>query len=61
MEIMNIKELSKYLKVSVSTVRRLILKREIPYYRVSNQLFFNTEIINDWIKNKIQTNSERSI
>lgn len=61
MEIMNIRELSKYLKVSVSTIRRLILKRKIPYYRVSNQIFFNTEIIDNWIRNQIKTNTERSI
>ena len=61
MEIMNIRELSKYLKVSVSTIRRLILKKEIPFYKISSQFFFNKEIINDWIKNQVNSNIERKI
>lgn len=61
MEILNIKETSTYLKVSVSTIRRLILKNEIPFFRISNQIFFNKEIINEWIKKQVELNLERKL
>lgn len=59
MEIMNIKELSDYLKISTSTIRRMIFKSEIPYFRLSNQYFFNRENINNWINSQIETNIQR--
>ena len=59
MEILNIKELSKYLKISTSTIRRMILKKEIPYFQLSNQYFFNKENINNWINNQINSNIKR--
>lgn len=59
MEILNVKETANYLKVSVSTIRRLILKKEIPFFRISNQIFFNKVFLNDWIKEQIQLNIER--
>jgi len=58
MEVLNIKELSKYLKISSSTIRRLISKREIPFYKVSSQYFFNKVSINEWVENKIKNNYE---
>lgn len=58
MEILNVKETANYLKVSVSTIRRLILKKEIPFFRISNQIFFNKVFLNDWIKEQIQLNIE---
>lgn len=56
MEILNIKELSEYLKISTSTIRRMIFKKEIPYFLLSNQYFFNKENINNWINNQIDYN-----
>lgn len=58
MEVLNIKELSEYLKISSSTIRRLIQKREIPYYKISSQYFFNKDSINEWVKNKIEPSIE---
>lgn len=52
MDIMNTKELANYLRISVSTIRRMISKNEIPYFRLSNKIYFNTSIINEWIKNQ---------
>lgn len=56
MEILNIKELSDYLKISSSTIRRMIEKKEIPFFQLSNKYFFNKEIINSWINGKIEKN-----
>lgn len=58
MEVMNLKEVSNYLKVSSSTIRRLISKKEIPFYKVSSQYFFNKVSINEWVENKIKNNYE---
>lgn len=59
MEILNIKELSEYLKISNSTIRRMISNKKIPYFQLSNQYFFNKEIINNWINNQIEFNYQR--
>lgn len=56
MEVMNIKELSEYLKISCSTIRRLIQNKEIPFYKVSAQYFFNKNSINEWIMNQEYNN-----
>lgn len=56
MEIMNIKELSDYLKISSSTIRRLIRKKEIPYFKISSQYFFSKLSINDWISKQVKVN-----
>lgn len=56
MEIMNIKELSEYLKISISTVRRLIQKGEIPFFKISSQYFFSKTAINDWINSQVKVN-----
>ncbi len=62
MEILNTKELSNYLKVSASTIRRLISRNEIPFYKVSNKIFFNKTSINEWIDNQMKNNySERKV
>lgn len=56
MEVMNIKELSQYMKISTSTIRRLIRRNEVPFYKVSSQYFFNKECINEWVKRQIENN-----
>ncbi len=58
MDIMTTKELSEYLRISVSTIRRMIAKNEIPYFRLSNKIYFNTSVVNEWIKNQ-DTNTIR--
>ena len=59
MEILNIKELSIYLKISISTIRRMIFKKEIPYFTLSNQYFFRKDTIDNWIDNQIELNFQR--
>lgn len=62
MEILNVNELSSYLKVSPSTIRRLIARNEIPFYKVSNKIFFNKLSINEWIDIQMKNNcSERKV
>ena len=56
MEIMNTREVANYLKVSVSTIRRLISKKEIPFFKISNKIFFNKVFIDSWITNQVSNN-----
>ena len=50
-EILNIKELSKYLNCSTSHIRKMIYANKIPFFRISNRYMFNRSIINKWITN----------
>ena len=46
---MNCKDLSEYLKISLSAIYKLIYKGSIPHYKNGRKLFFKREEINDWI------------
>lgn len=59
MEVLSVKELSNYLKISISTIRRMIFKGEIPYFTLSKQYFFKKEIIDNWIDSQIDLNYQR--
>ena len=52
MDIMNVKELAKYLKCSESVIRNWIRDNAIPYFRIGYRINFNKEAINEWIKNQ---------
>ena len=55
-ETFNIKEVSEYLKCSVSGIRNLVRNKSIPYYRIGNRLFFRKESIQLWIQSQEETN-----
>lgn len=50
--IFNVEEVAKYLNCSVSCIRTLVRKKEIPYFRIGNRLNFNKESIDIWIHNQ---------
>lgn len=50
--IFNVEEVAKYLKCSISCIRTLVRKKEIPYFRIGNRLNFNKESIDIWIHNQ---------
>ena len=52
----NIKELSDYLKCSVSELRKLVKNNDIPYYRIGKKLLFKRVSIEYWIDQKEQSN-----
>ena len=60
-EIYNIKELSNYLKISPSEIRKLVRQNQIPYFRVGNRIKFEKQSINDWIENLEKDNSRNSV
>jgi len=51
-EIMTIKELSSYLNISISGIRKLVRYRNIPFFRIGNRIYFNLNKINNWIETK---------
>ena len=60
-EIYNIKELSNYLKISPSEIRKLVKQNQIPYFRVGNRIKFEKQSINEWIENLEKDNSRNSV
>jgi excisionase family DNA binding protein len=52
---MNMVELTEYLRISESTVRKLISNRDIPFIRIYKKLFFKKEAIDKWIDHDMTT------
>ena len=50
-EICNIKDLSDYLKISISEIRKLVREKRIPNFRLGNRIMFDIKKINKWIEN----------
>jgi len=51
-EIMNIRELSNFINCSVSTLRKLIYEKSIPFFKVRSKYLFRKSSILAWLKNK---------
>ncbi len=52
MKIFTVKELADYLQCSVSSIRTLVRKKQIPYFRIGSKLNFNKEAVDNWIHNQ---------
>ena len=52
MQVFTVKEVAKYLNCSVSSVRTLVRKKEIPHFRIGSKLNFNKEAVDNWIHNQ---------
>lgn len=48
-EILNIKDASSYLNCSVPTIRNLIKKQNIPYFKIGAKYYFSKDSIRKWI------------
>ena len=48
---LDIKQLSKFLNVSISLIRKLIRGNEIPYIKIGTKLLFQKNEINKWLLN----------
>lgn len=57
-EIYDIQELSNYLKVSVSEIRKLVRERKIPFFRIGNRLRFDLNKINSWLEKMEKENTK---
>jgi excisionase family DNA binding protein len=48
-EILNMVELSEFLRMSSKTIRKYIHKNKIPYFRTGNNYRFSMPAIQEWI------------
>ena len=60
-EICDIQDLSSYLKVSVSEVRKLVRENKIPFFRIGNRLRFDLKNINNWLEKLEEKESKTSL
>ena len=60
-ELCDIKELSSYLRISVSEIRKLVKQNKIPHFRVGNRIKFELNTINLWIEKLEQRESKKSL
>ena len=60
-EICNLKDLSKYLKISISEIRKLVREKKIPHFRLGNRIMFDLKTINNWIEKLQEKESKTSL
>ena len=60
-EICNIKDLSSYLKISISEVRKLVREKKIPNFRIGTRIMFDLIEINKWVEQLAEQESISSI
>jgi excisionase family DNA binding protein len=52
--ILTVRELAGYLHVDVSTIYRLVRKKELPAFRLGRDWRFKLEAIEDWMRERQQ-------
>jgi putative molybdopterin biosynthesis protein len=54
-EVMDIKELSQYLRIGKSKIYNLIRQRKIPASRIGRQYRFSKEVVDSWLRERLIT------
>ncbi len=49
-EFLTVRELAKYLRISSTSVYRLVERRDLPFYRMSQKLLFNLTDVEAYVK-----------
>lgn len=52
MEIMSVKEVSKYLNCSESCIRNMVREKKIPFFKLKSKLNFRKATIDLWVQNQ---------
>ena len=60
-EICNLKDLSNYLKISISEIRKLVREKKIPHFRIGNRIMFELKSINTWVEKLQEKESKTSL
>ncbi len=60
-DICNINDLSSYLKISKSGIRKLVREKKIPNFRLGNRIMFDLVEVNKWIEKLTKQESISSI
>lgn len=58
-QILNVKEVAKYLNCSVSNIRMLVKNKSIPHFRLGTKINFSKNAINQWIQIQENFNSNQ--
>ena len=56
MEVFTVKEVANYLGCSTSIIRKLILDKKIPFYRVGSRILFRKIAIDNWVHEQEKEN-----
>ncbi|MFH1282658.1 MAG: helix-turn-helix domain-containing protein [bacterium] len=59
-QVMDIRELTKYLGIGKSKIYNLIRHKKIPASRIGRQYRFSKDVIDQWLKEKLITSKEDS-
>lgn len=51
-EILNIKEASSFLNISISKIRNLIYENEVPYHKIGNRYYFSRANLAIWVAHR---------
>ena len=49
-KICDLKDISIYLNMSESTIRKFVREKRIPYFRIGYRIKFNLEKIDEWLE-----------
>lgn len=49
-KICDLKDISIYLNMSESTIRKFVREKRIPYFRIGYRIKFNIEKIDEWLE-----------
>lgn len=60
-EICNLKDLSNYLKISISEIRKLVREKKIPHFRLGNRIMFDLKSVNSWLEKLQEKESKTSL
>ena len=58
LKVLNVTDLSQYLRVHRSTIYRLLKNRELPAFRVGSDWRFNIELIDEWRMSRTVAHTE---
>ncbi|SFM12215.1 DNA binding domain-containing protein, excisionase family [Paenibacillus sp. 1_12] len=50
--------ISRYLAISPDTVRKLVKRNQIPYYRAGKRIFSTQSYLDQWIQKQIKESTE---
>ncbi len=60
-ELCDIKELSSYLRISISEIRKLVREKRIPNMRIGKMIKFDLVSINNWLENLEEEQARKSV
>jgi excisionase family DNA binding protein len=60
-EFIGIKEAAKYVHLSIPTLYRLVMNKEIPFSKTKRKLLFKKEQLREWIENRNGLNLKLNI